>query len=62
MTSRVQLEHKLDQLRLAKKIVSLLDEVKDMEAAHKQAEIKRRTEAQQIESIRPKLKGGRSII
>ncbi|KAK6019087.1 WD domain, G-beta repeat protein [Ostertagia ostertagi] len=61
VTSRIQLEYKQDQLRLAKKIVALLSEVNEMEAAHKQAESRRIQEAQEIDAHRPKSKGTRSI-
>ncbi|KAK6059659.1 hypothetical protein COOONC_02710 [Cooperia oncophora] len=62
VTSKVQLEYKQDQLRLAKRIVELLKEVNAMEAAHKQAESRRIQEAQELDARRPKSKGTRSII
>ncbi|PIO52717.1 hypothetical protein TELCIR_25975 [Teladorsagia circumcincta] len=61
VTSRIQLEYKQDQLRLAKKIVELLSEVNEMEAAHKQAESRRILQAQELDAHRPKSKGTRSI-
>ncbi|CAD6194782.1 unnamed protein product [Caenorhabditis auriculariae] len=36
-TSQAQLDHKVDQLRLARRIVSLLNETKDVESAHRTA-------------------------
>ncbi|KAL6730292.1 hypothetical protein Aduo_001275 [Ancylostoma duodenale] len=61
VTSQKQLEYKLDQIRLAKKVVQLLEEVKEMEAAHKKADARRLTESQQKEQLRPKPKGTMSI-
>ncbi|XGW20682.1 hypothetical protein V3C99_004010 [Haemonchus contortus] len=61
VTSRIQLEYKQDQLRLAKKIVKLLGEIDAMEAAHKQAESRRISEAHEREALRPKSKGTRNI-
>ncbi|KAK6018628.1 WD domain, G-beta repeat protein [Ostertagia ostertagi] len=62
VTSRnIQLITSKPQLRLAKKIVALLSEVNEMEAAHKQAESRRIQEAQEIDAHRPKSKGTRSI-
>ncbi|KAK6728767.1 hypothetical protein RB195_006053 [Necator americanus] len=61
VTSRKQLEYKLDQIRLAKKIVQLLEEVKYMEAAHSRAEAQRLSDLQQADLLRPKPKGMDSI-
>ncbi|RCN50764.1 hypothetical protein ANCCAN_03150 [Ancylostoma caninum] len=61
VTSQKQLEYKLDQIRLAKKVVQLLEEVKEMEAAHKKADARRLAESQQKEQLRPKPKGTISI-
>ncbi|KAJ1350189.1 hypothetical protein KIN20_005921 [Parelaphostrongylus tenuis] len=61
VTSKIQLEHKLDQLRLAKKVVKLLSDINEMEDLHKKAETQRLADAKQIESIRPKSKGMKSI-
>ncbi|VDM58036.1 unnamed protein product [Angiostrongylus costaricensis] len=62
VTSKVQLKHKLDQLRLAKKIVHLLSDVKEMEVLHKNAQRQRLVNEEHIESIRPKSKGMKSIV
>ncbi|WKX91343.1 hypothetical protein Q1695_009858 [Nippostrongylus brasiliensis] len=62
VTSRVQLEYKQDQIRLAKKIVKLLDDVKHMEGAHQKAEKERKAKAARVESLRPKAKGTQAIV
>ncbi|KHJ94546.1 hypothetical protein OESDEN_05526 [Oesophagostomum dentatum] len=61
VTSKKQLEYKLDQIRLAKKAVQLLSQVKEMEKAHKEAEARRLSESQKAELLRPKAKGTKSI-
>uniref|UniRef100_A0A0K0DG84 39S ribosomal protein L52, mitochondrial n=1 Tax=Angiostrongylus cantonensis TaxID=6313 RepID=A0A0K0DG84_ANGCA len=62
VTSKLQLKHKLDQLRLAKKIVQLLSDVKEMEVLHKNAQRQRLMNEEHMESIRPKSKGMKSIV
>ncbi|EYC18131.1 hypothetical protein Y032_0028g1693 [Ancylostoma ceylanicum] len=61
VTSQKQLEYKLDQIRLAKKVVQLLEEIKEMETAHKKADARRLAESQQKEQLRPKPKGTISV-
>lgn len=61
VTSRKQLDYKLDQIRLAKKIVSLLKETEDVETVYKQEqETRKREEAEEI-GRRPTAKGNKNI-
>ncbi|CAJ0592827.1 unnamed protein product [Cylicocyclus nassatus] len=61
VTSREQLKQKFEQIRLAKKAVQLLGEIKEMEEAHARAEARRSLESKQAELLRPKAKGIASI-
>ncbi|KAF1769878.1 hypothetical protein GCK72_001695 [Caenorhabditis remanei] len=61
VTSRKQLDYKLDQIRLAKKIVALLKETENVETIYKrEQEARKRKEAEEI-GRRPMAKGNKNI-
>ncbi|KJH45744.1 hypothetical protein DICVIV_08219 [Dictyocaulus viviparus] len=62
VTSTIQLNYKLDQIRLAKKIVELLNHINSIEDLHKKVESQREADAKHIDSLRPKSKGVESIV
>uniref|UniRef100_A0A1I7UNY6 39S ribosomal protein L52, mitochondrial n=1 Tax=Caenorhabditis tropicalis TaxID=1561998 RepID=A0A1I7UNY6_9PELO len=61
VTSRKQLDYKLDQIRLAKKMVALLKETEDVERVYKrEQEARERREKEEI-GRRPMAKGTKNI-
>ncbi|CAI5437399.1 unnamed protein product [Caenorhabditis angaria] len=61
VTSKQQLNYKLDQIRLAKKIVELLDETKNVEKIYEEELEKRRILEDSLIQKRPKAKGIENI-
>ncbi|CAJ0578163.1 unnamed protein product, partial [Mesorhabditis spiculigera] len=60
-TSRRQLERKKEQIRLGERIVSLLDQMNDLQKIHEEADAQRRDEQNKINQRKPQAKGTKTI-